>query len=103
HSHLLGIRHLDPPLDKDAARAYQLIQPLTHSWLPLWRMHSRPLRMLGELKVEANELFERTGNVFKLVGDQYLARVYSLLARRFHLDEWERSIERKLHVLEGVY
>jgi hypothetical protein len=100
---LLEYRHIDTRLDKDVARAYQLIQPLTHSWLPFWRMHSRQLRMLGELKVEANELFERTGNVFKLVGDQYLARVYSLLARRFHLDGWEQSIERKLRVLEGVY
>ena len=59
--------------------------------------------MLGELKVEANDLFERTGNVLKLVGDQYLARVYRLLATRFHLEEWEGSIQRKLEVAEGVY
>jgi uncharacterized Rmd1/YagE family protein len=37
------------------------------------------------------------------VGDQYLARVYGLVARRFHLDEWGRSIRRKLEVAEGVY
>jgi hypothetical protein len=55
------------------------------------------------LKVEATDLFERTGNVLKLVGDQYLARVYGLLAARFHLKEWEASIQRKLGVAEGVY
>ena len=53
--------------------------------------------------MDANNLFERTGNVLKLVGDQYLARVYLLLAARFHLREWERSIERKLDVIEGTY
>ena len=38
-----------------------------------------------------------------LVGDQYLARVYRLLSTRLHLKEWERSIQRKLEVAEGVY
>jgi uncharacterized Rmd1/YagE family protein len=66
-------------------------------------MHARPLRVLGELKVDANDLFERTGNVLKLVGDPYLARVYRLLALRFHLEAWEQSIQRKLEVAEGVY
>ena len=58
---------------------------------------------LGELKVEATGLFERTGNVLKLVGDQYVSRLYRLLSTRFHLPEWEKSIGRKLEVLEGVY
>jgi uncharacterized Rmd1/YagE family protein len=53
--------------------------------------------------VEANGLFERAGNALKLVGDQYLARVYRLLATRFHLPAWEKDIRHKLEVLEGVY
>ena len=66
-------------------------------------MHERPLRVLGELKVEANGLFERTGNALKLVGDPYLARAYRLLATRFHLETWIENIQRKLEVAEGVY
>ena len=85
------------------AAAYRLGHPTTRSWLPLWRTYTRPLRWLGELKVEANGLFERTGNALKLVGDTYLARVYRLLAARFHLETWQRSIERSLHVAEEVY
>ena len=61
------------------------------------------MRLLGELSVEANTLFERTSNVLKIVGDQYLARVYRLMATRFHLPEWEKGIQRKLEVLEGLY
>ncbi len=100
---LLEFRHIDNRLDDRLASAYRVIHSLAQSWLPFWRSHARSLRVLGELKVEANGLFERTGNVLKLVGDQYLARVYRLLAGRFHLEEWEQSILRKLEVAEGVY
>ncbi len=100
---LLEYRHIDNRLDESLASAYRLIEPRLHSWLPFGRNYSHSLRTLGQLNVEANELFERTSKVFKLVGDQYLARAHQLLARRFHLDEWERSIRRKLTVLRNVY
>jgi hypothetical protein len=100
---LLEFRHIDNRLDGSLTVAYQLIHSLAQSRLPFWRSHGRALRVLGELKVEANGLFERTENVLKLVGDQYLARVYRLVEGRFHLHEWEQSIQRKLEVAEGVY
>jgi hypothetical protein len=100
---LLEFRHLDNRLDDNLATAYDLIHRLTRSWLPFWRTHGRRLRSLGELKVVATEMFERTGNVLKLVGDQYLARTYAMTASRFHLPEWEKSIRDKLDVIEGVY
>jgi len=100
---LLEFRHIDARLDDVLSVAYGLIHASTKSRLPSWRSHARSLRFLGELEVEANSLFERTGNVLKLVGDQYLARVYRLLARRFHLEQWEQNIRRKLEVAEGVY
>lgn len=100
---LLEFRHIDNRLDESLTAASRIMQSLTRSKLPYWRMHDRPLRVLGELKVEANGLFERAGNVLKLVGDPYLARVYRLLAQRFHLDSWIENIQRKLEVAEGVY
>jgi hypothetical protein len=100
---LLEFRHIDTRLDASLAAAYRLVHPTIGSWLPFWRTQTRPLRWLGELKVEANGLFERTGNALKLVGDTYLARVYRLLASRFALDTWQRSIEHSLHAAEDVY
>jgi hypothetical protein len=100
---LLEFRHLDDRLAVRLAAAYKLIHPLARSWLPLWHTHHRSLRALGELKVEANSMIERPVNALKLVGDQYIARVYSLLAKRFHIEEWEQSIRRSLEVIEGVY
>ena len=48
-------------------------------------------------------LFEGVNNVLKLLGDQYLARLYRLAAERFHLSEWDASILRKLQTLESIY
>lgn len=100
---LLEYRHIDNRLDDIVNQAYHLLEQASRNRLPFWRSHGEALRVLGELKVEANGLFERTGNVLKLIGDQYLARVYGLLATRFHLREWERSIERKLEAVGSVY
>jgi hypothetical protein len=100
---LLEYRHIDDRLDRSLGRAYRLIHGTGGRSLSLFRKHDAPLQVLGELKVEANGLFERTGNVLKLVGDPYLARVYRVLAARFHLREWERTIQRKLDVIESVY
>jgi hypothetical protein len=99
---LVEYRLIDDRVDQIVTQAQDLLHR-ARSRMPFWRSHDAPLRVLGELKVEANGLFERTGNVLKLIGDQYLARVYRLLGSRFHLREWERSIQRKLEVIEGVY
>jgi hypothetical protein len=100
---LLEYRFIDTLLDERLSSAYTTIHRTLQSWLPFWRTHSRPLRQLGELRIEVNRLFERTGNALKLVGDQYLARVYRLIATRFHLSEWEQSIRASLDVVEGAY
>jgi hypothetical protein len=100
---LLEFRLTDDRLDDQLVAAYELVHPMAGSWLGVWRSHARSLRLLGDLKIEANAVFERTSNVLKLMGDQYLARLYRMLASRFHLDEWTQSIQRSLAVLEGVY
>jgi hypothetical protein len=100
---LLEFRYIDQRLDEILGQADNLLRRSARSRLPFFGGHARPLRLLGELKVEANGLFERAGNALKVVGDQYLARVYRLLATRFHLPAWEQDIRRKLEVLEGVY
>ena len=100
---LLEFRHIDDRLDRRLAAAYRIIHPLTRGWLPFWHTQARTLRALGDLRIEANELFERADNVLKLVGDQYLARIYRMLARRFHLADWQQSIQRSLDTVEGAH
>jgi hypothetical protein len=100
---LLEYRQIDQQLDQHLQQAYRLIHRLTGAWLPFWRTHTRPLRALGKLNVDASQMFERTSNALKLIGDQYLARLYQSLAVRFHLEEWGTNIRRSLAVLEGIY
>ena len=66
-------------------------------------MHGRQLRDLGELRIEMHDVFERTGNVLKLVGDQYLARVLPLAGRRFHLRPGPTTSPAALEVVQGAY
>jgi uncharacterized Rmd1/YagE family protein len=48
-------------------------------------------------------LFEQVSNALKLIGDQFLARVYAMAGRRFHLADWDRAVTRKLQTIEGIY
>ena len=100
---LLELRHIDSRIDKRLEETYSLIHQLARGSLPFWRTHTRPLRALGELKVEANVMLERSSNTLKLVGEPYLSRAYQLLGTRFHLDEWGQNIRRSISVLEGIY
>jgi hypothetical protein len=100
---LLEYRYIDRILDDTLSEAQRLIQPVAASWLPFWRTHSRPLRTLGQLRIETVGTFERASSVLQLVGDQYVSRVYRMVSARFRLDEWVTSIRRTLDVIEGVH
>jgi len=102
NTQLLEMRYLDHELDDVLERAYA----------GLWRPSRRPwplpsvgpdLQSLARLELDAAILFEQVTNALKLVGDQFLARVYALTSRRFHLDEWDTSISRKLRTIDGIY
>jgi hypothetical protein len=100
---LLEFREIDNRLDDRLADAARLVHRLAKQWLPFWRPFTVQVRALGDLKVEANTVFERTQNALKLVGDQYLARAYRLLSARFYLEQWQESIQRSLNVIESAY
>jgi uncharacterized Rmd1/YagE family protein len=61
------------------------------------------LGTLAQLELDSAVLFEQVTNALKLIGEQYLTRVYALVSRRFHLAEWDSSITRKLQTLESIY
>ncbi|MBI1821469.1 MAG: hypothetical protein HY036_11265 [Nitrospirae bacterium] len=39
----------------------------------------------------------------KLIGDWYSARLYQLISKKFHLEDWGKNINEKLDTLEDVY
>jgi hypothetical protein len=101
---LLEMRYLDQRLDRALDQAYDsLSQPLLKNLPRLFGSYGAVLRRVAELQVDNATLFEGVNNTLKLLGDQYLARVYRLANRRFHLDEWDGSILRKLQTIESIY
>jgi hypothetical protein len=100
---LLEMRYVDQKLDRALDQAHETLS--RRSWTLPWGLGSygADLRSLAELQVDNATLFEGVNNTLKLVGDQYLARLYRLVNRRFHLDEWDSSILRKLETLESIY
>lgn len=100
---LLEMRYLDDQLDHALDQAYNALSPRTGRWGQASRTARANLRQMAQMQVESAMLFEGVNNALKLVGDQYLARLYRLASQRFHLEEWDASIMRKLHTLESIY
>lgn len=102
NTQLLEMRYLDQQLDHALERSYQMLS--SRRWLrSLLGRYGPDLRQLAELHMDGALLFERVANALKLVGEQYLARVYGLVARRFRLAEWDAGISRKLQAIDSIY
>ncbi|HKW39855.1 MAG TPA: hypothetical protein VJN39_01275 [Gemmatimonadales bacterium] len=103
NAQLLEMRFLDAQLDEALEQAYELLgrRRGPRGFLP--GPYGRALRRLGRLQLDAAVLFEQVTNALKLIGEQYLTRVYGLVSRRFHVAEWDTSINRKLQTLDGIY
>lgn len=100
---LLEMRCLDRQLDDALDQSYEMVpkHTLIRNLLP--GTSGTVIRRISQMQVDGAILFERVSNAPKLLGDQYLARVYRLAAQRFHLNEWNGSILRKLDAMESIY
>ena len=100
---LLELRHLDHQLDASLDRCYEALSRSTEKRFALPAAGGGDIREIGRLQVESAVLFEGINNALKLLGDQYLARLYEQVAQRYHLDAWDESILRKLRTLDSIY
>jgi hypothetical protein len=99
---LLEMRFLDQRLDDALGQAYDRLSKRSRKWFH-FRSDPSDLREISQWQVDSAILFEGVNNVLKLLGDQYLARLYRLAGQRFHLTDWDASIFRKLATLESIY
>lgn len=100
---LLELRHLDHQLDAALDRCYEALTRSTQKRVAFPAAGDDDMRAIGQLQVESAVLFEGINNALKLLGDQYLARLYEQVTKRYHLDAWDESILRKLRTLESIY
>ncbi len=99
---LLEMRILDEQLDRALDEGYEALSRKPRL-LSLPGFHEKDMTHIAQLQVDSALIFERVTNTLKLLGDQYLARVYRLVSQRFHLEAWDASILRKLQTLESIY
>ncbi len=100
---LLEARYIDNRLDRRIADYETLARQRPELPIPFRRPYRRAIEDLAELRFESSLLSERVDNALKLVGDLYLARLYSAAASRFYLQEWDRIILRKLEIISDFY
>jgi hypothetical protein len=100
---LLELRDLDEQLDRGIEKAYGIMNRRRGSWLAGLRAPLSELDVVAQAQADAAVLFEGVDNALKLLGDQYLARLYDVTSKRFHLPAWDAAIERKLDVLDSIH
>lgn len=60
-------------------------------------------RDLREIRIDLARLQDELSNITKFFGDWHIARIYQGLATRFHLQDWQRTIDEKLRTLDELY
>jgi hypothetical protein len=100
---LLKSRVLDDELDRRLEKTLALLG--SPKKLPVLRSRDvrRVLKEIIGIRTQSILESEAVEHNIKLIGDWYSARLYSLIARKFHLEEWSRDIKEKLQTLEDVY
>ncbi len=67
------------------------------------RSRSGILRELRDIRIDLARFNDELSNITKFFGDWHLARIYENVSARFHLGDWHRSIDGKLHTLDDLY
>jgi hypothetical protein len=100
---LLEARYIDAQLDNHIEGYSKIVHSRAFLPIPLRSPYKKAIREMAELRIDSSLLAERVENSLKLVGDLYLARVYSAATQRLHLREWDNIISRKLDIVANFY
>ena len=100
---LIEMRWLDDRLDRALDEAYRTAGESLRGPRILAVQTIRHSRRIAELQLDAAALYEGVNNALKLFGDQWLARLHGAATRRMHIDDFERSVLRKLQALDSIY
>ncbi len=100
---LVQMRSLDEELEHILDASYELLARFKGWRQTFLGIGQGELRRLGVLHADSAVLFEAATHSMKLVGDQYLSRVYRAVSQRFHLPQWGANINRKLETIDTIY
>uniref|UniRef100_A0A7C2E1V4 DUF155 domain-containing protein n=1 Tax=Ammonifex degensii TaxID=42838 RepID=A0A7C2E1V4_9THEO len=103
NAQLLELRYYDSVLDRELAAMYDAIEEAGRGGYRRLRQYRNIMRRMMELVVEVTEITERVQNALKVTEDVFYARVYTAALKIFRIQEWLRSIDRKVEVIERSY
>lgn len=99
---LLELRFLDRQLDAILQRLHAIAT--RQSGLSLWPLGTGAagMRRITDIQADSTLLFEMVNNAMKLVGDQFLARLYRLVSQKFYLPEWDEAVRQRLQAAKDI-
>lgn len=100
---LLKLRILDFQLDARLEKSVELLKRREQKLLFRSREVRKTIKEIVQIRTQTILESEAIEHNIKLIGDWYSARLYSLLSRKFHLDEWRKGINEKIDTLEDIY
>ena len=101
NTQLLEFRYYDDVLTKVLAGVYKRLEG-RHSMWERWRM-AREAQTLNTIRLDYQELVERTENAIKFLGDMFYARVYRLAAARIGVSDYRNLVSEKLATARDLY
>jgi hypothetical protein len=100
---LLRHRILDHQLDSRLARMVELIHNIPPGKTLRSKDVSQKMKETIEIRIVSISELQRLERDIKLIGDWYSARFYELVAAKFKIDDWRKTIRSKLESLEDTY
>lgn len=100
---LLELRVLDQELDAILDHADETLNAIVKRRIWPGFATARILGRVAAAHTDAAVMFEGVNNAIKLLGNQYLARLYRVAAGRLDLPAWHTSVHRKLEATDNLY
>lgn len=100
---LLELRYYDALLDREMKRVYDEIGDARRGPRLLGANYGALARRVMTTVLEVGEFTERAENSLKVVGDFFLARIYTDAVKQFRIPQWQAAVYRKLESLGQVY
>ncbi len=101
NTQLLEFRYYDDVLTDVLAAVYKRLEK-RHSVWSRWRL-ARDAQSLNTIRLDYQELVERTENAIKFLGDMFYARVYRLAAVRIGVTDYRDLVTEKLTTARDLY
>ncbi|MBI3594216.1 MAG: hypothetical protein HY200_04600 [Nitrospirae bacterium] len=100
---LLKSRILDDELDSRLKITASFLSGEKNGFLFGSKLLKRLLREIIQIRTTSILESASIEQNIKLIGDWYSARLYHLISKKFHLEDWGKNINEKLDILEDVY